>query len=147
MANQNNEPRKVTRQNWKPNRLFNVASGLWGTVYSVFKVILGALATVGIIAGICLLVFVWTLGDYLQEDILPNSEVTLEGFDLSQNSNTYYLDSDGNLQVLQKLLIECLLPCPINGFLDHMNPLRPLDITELALNTGSIAIDPIPAFT
>jgi hypothetical protein len=51
------------------------------------------------------------------------------------------------LQVLQKLLIECLLPRPINGILDHPNPLRPLDITELALNTGSVAIDPIPAFS
>jgi hypothetical protein len=67
----------------------------WG----VLRWILLALATVVVIAGVCLLVFVGTLGDYLESDILPNSEVTLEGFDLSQNSVTYYLDANGELQV------------------------------------------------
>ena len=108
MANQNNKPRKVSRQNWKPGFLFSVASGLWTLVYSVFKIVVGALATVAVIGGVCLVVFVGALGDYLQNDILPNSEVTLEGFDLSQNSNTYYLDSEGNLQVLQKLYSETI---------------------------------------
>jgi membrane peptidoglycan carboxypeptidase len=108
MANQNNKPRKVSRQNWKPGFLFSVASGLWTLIYSVFKVVIGALVTVAVIGGVCLVVFIGALGDYLQNDILPNSEVTLEGFDLSQNSNTYYLDSDGNLQVLQKLYSETI---------------------------------------
>ena len=82
MANQNNKPRKVSRQNWKPGFLFSVASGLWTLIYSVFKVVIGALVTVAVIGGVCLVVFIGALGDYLQNDILPNSEVTLEGFDL-----------------------------------------------------------------
>jgi hypothetical protein len=108
MSNQSNQPRKVKRQNWKPGRLFSVASGTWKAIYSVLKIVIGALATVVLIGGVCMLVFVSTLGDYLQDNILPNSEVTLEGFDLSQNSNTYYLDSTGNLQVLQKLYSETI---------------------------------------
>ena len=108
MANQNNKPRKVSRQNWKPNFAFNLASGAWTAIYSVIKVVLGALATVVVIGGVCLMVFIMALGDYLQNDILPNSEVTLEGFDLGQNSNTYYVDEEGNIQVLQKLYAETI---------------------------------------
>lgn len=103
MENENIERRKVYRQSWKPNRFLKLLSLLWTGLYSCIKIALGALATVVIIAGVCLLIFVGTLGDYLEDEILPNSEVTLEGLDLSQNSNTYYLDENGELQVLQKL--------------------------------------------
>lgn len=103
MDNENNERRKVFRQSWKPNRLLKFWSLLWTGIYSCIKIALGAFATVAIIAGVCILIFVGTLGDYLEDEILPNSEVTLEGLDLSQNSNTYYLDENGELQVLQKL--------------------------------------------
>ena len=103
MENQNNERRKVSRQLWKPNRILRILSVFWTGFYSCLKIALGAFITVAIIAGVCLLIFVGTLGDYLEDEILPNSEVTLEGFDISQNSNTYYLDENGDLQVLQKL--------------------------------------------
>lgn len=103
MENQNNERRKVSRQLWKPNRILRILSVFWTGFYSCLKIALGAFITVAIIAGVCLLIFVGTLGDYLEDEILPNSEVTLEGFDINQNSNTYYLDENGDLQVLQKL--------------------------------------------
>ena len=103
MAKENNGRRRVFRQSWKPNGILKLLMSIWTAIYSVFKIVVGALATVAVIAGVCLLVFVGTLGDYLESDILPNSEVTLEGFDLSQNSVTYYLDANGELQVLQKL--------------------------------------------
>ena len=107
MANENFEPRrKVTRQSWKLTGLPAFLHGLWMVIFSIIKVVLGAVATVVVIGGVCVLVFVGTLGDYLQEDIIPNSGVSLEGFDLKQNSMVYYVNSSGNIETLQKLYAE-----------------------------------------
>ena len=122
MAKENNGRRRVFRQSWKPNGILKLLMSIWTAIYSVFKIVVGALATVAVIAGVCLLVFVGTLGDYLESDILPNSEVTLEGFDLSQNSVTYYLDANGELQVLQKLLVQFLFALAADMFLHHADP-------------------------
>ncbi len=104
MANENSERRrKVTRQSWKMTGLPAFFHALWIALYSVIKVVLGALATVMVIGCVCLLVFVGTLGDYLQDDIIPNSNVSLEGFDLKENSVVYYVNSAGNIETLQKL--------------------------------------------
>lgn len=104
MNNENNQQkRKVSRQSWKPNRFLSILGGLWTAVYSVFKIALGALATVIVIAGVCLVVFVTALGDYLQNDILPNAGTVLDDVVLDQTSYVYYLDADGNIQTLQKL--------------------------------------------
>ena len=104
MENENNERRKVFRQLWKPNRILRILSVLWTGFYSCLKIALGAFVTVAIIVGVCLLIFVSTLGDYLEEKVLPsNTEVTLESLDISQNSTMYYLDENGDIQVLQKL--------------------------------------------
>lgn len=107
MANYEQERRrKVTRQSWKPRGVLALLRGLWTFTYSILKIALGALATVIVIGGVCLVVFVGTLGDYLQDDIIPNSDVSLDGFELNQNSIVYYLDSDGNIEILQKLYAE-----------------------------------------
>ena len=98
--------RKVSRQNWKPNRFLSVLHGIWISVYSVLKIVLGALATVLVIGAVCMFIFVWTLGDYLEGEILPQAGVQLEGFDLNEPSYVYYVDSSGNIQVLQKLYAE-----------------------------------------
>ena len=107
MTNENQErSRKVTRQSWKPTGLLAVLRGIWIASYSVIKILLGALATVLVIGGVCLVVFLGTLGDYLQEDIIPNSSVSLEGFELNQNSVVYFLNSKGEIETLQKLHAE-----------------------------------------
>ena len=106
MADHNNEKRKVSRQNWKPGHLWTVLRGLWVAVYSVVKVALAALATVLLIAGVCAVVFVTVLADYLEGDILPQAGVQLEGFDLNQPSYVYYIDESDNIQILQKLNAE-----------------------------------------
>ena len=104
MAKENQERRrKVTRQSWKLTGLPAFMRALWIAFYSVLKIVLGAVATVIVIGGVCLVVFVGTLGDYLQDDIIPNSNVSLDGFDLDQNSVVYYLDANGNIETLQKL--------------------------------------------
>lgn len=105
MENEEYRPRKrkVTRQSWKPGPVLGALHGVWIAVYSVLKIVLGAVATVLLICAVCGFVFVWTLGDYLEGDIAPQAGVQLEGFDLNEPSYLYYVDSSGNIQVLQKL--------------------------------------------
>ena len=104
MANQQPERRrKVTRQSWKPTGILAVLRGIWIASYSVIKIIFGALITVMIIGGVCILAFLGTLGDYLQDEIIPNSNVSLEGFDLNQNSMVHFINEEGKIETLQKL--------------------------------------------
>lgn len=104
MTNETNgRKKKVTRQSWKPNKALSVLHGLWMAFYTFFKIVMGALVTVAVIAGICIVVFVGTLGDYLENTVLPEASVDLESFGMNQNSVMYYIDSNGDPQVLQKL--------------------------------------------
>ena len=102
----NNDKRRVSRQNWKPGAIWTGLHTAWTAAYSVIKVVLAALATVLLIAGVCAVVFVGVLADYLEGDIIPQAGVQLEGFDLNQPSYVYYIDEAGNIQVLQKLYAE-----------------------------------------
>ncbi len=101
--NNNEGKRRVSRQLWKPAGWMKILSGGWTAVYTVFKVIAAALATVLAIAVVCAVVFVGLLGQYLQGDILPQAGVQLESFDLNQTSYAYYIDKEGNPQRLQKI--------------------------------------------
>ena len=104
MANDNRErKRKVTRQNWKPTGFLAFLSGFWTAAYSVIKILIGALVTVMIIGGVCLVVFMGILGNYIQTEIIPNSNVSLEAFDQNQNSIVYFINEKGDPEVLQKL--------------------------------------------
>ncbi len=94
---------RVFRQNWKPGSWLLFLKALWNTVYSAIKIALAAVATVVAIVGICLVVFVGALGDYLENEVLPNADADLNTISLDQTSYVYYLDSDGNIQVLQRL--------------------------------------------
>jgi len=73
---------------------------------AVLRVALGALATVLLIGIICAFTFMGTLGDYLQDDILPEAYVDLENYTVEQNSYLYYVDSDGEIQEYQKIFAE-----------------------------------------
>jgi len=107
MSNENKERKKrVPRQNWKPHWFLKLLYGLWTTVYSALKVAIGAVVTVLVILGVCLIVFVGILGDYLQNDIIPQAGMQLEGMDLDRDSCIYYLDDKGNIQVLQEIYAE-----------------------------------------
>ncbi|MBQ6997151.1 MAG: transglycosylase domain-containing protein [Oscillospiraceae bacterium] len=107
MENERNNQgkRRVSRQNWNPGGL-NTARGIWMGVYTVIKIILGALATVLLVGIVCGFIFMFTLGDYLEGDIAPLAGVQLEGFDLNEPSYVYYVDDSDNIQVLQKLYPE-----------------------------------------
>jgi len=105
MANENNNERKrrVFRQSWKMGPGLKLLHSAWMAIYSVIKVALAALATVLIIGAVCVVVFVGLLGEYLEGNIMPQAGVQVESFGLKQNSYVYYYDSEGNIQVLQRL--------------------------------------------
>lgn len=103
MANEKNQRRRVFRQSWKPGKLLTFLHGLWVAFYSVAKIAVGALVTVLAIAAICMVVFVSTLADYLEKDILPNASTILDNISLNKISYVYFLDANGDIQTLQEL--------------------------------------------
>ena len=106
MARKNKETPKGPRQNWKAPIVLRILYALWKIVFSVAKVALGAAATVLLIVVVCGFVFAGLLGDYLQDDILPQSGIDMEGYDHKESSTLYYVDSDGQIQVYQQIYAE-----------------------------------------
>ena len=94
---------KTPRQDWEPHWSVKTAGGVCHGVGAVVKVILWAVSTVLLIGLVCGFVFMSTLGDYLQSDILPNAVENLDGYELDQTSYLYYIDSDGDIQELQRI--------------------------------------------
>lgn len=98
--------RKAPRQDWKPHWSIALLYRIWMVVFTLFKIAAGAAATVLLVLVICVFVFVGTMGDYLQEDILPFATIDTQTYDQSQNSYLYYLDADGQVQISQKIFAE-----------------------------------------
>lgn len=103
MAEENKKKKKAVHQSWHPHWAVESAGKVWAVLFTLFKIAAGALATVIIIAGVCVAVFAGILGDYLEGDIAPLASVDLDGFDLDQNSTVYYVNSDGDITVLQNI--------------------------------------------
>jgi len=95
--------KKPVRQSWKPHWIVLMIQRLWLMAFALLKIALGAAATVAIICGICALVFAGILGDYLQGDILPQAGVDIGDYDFDLNSKAYYVDSNGDIQLLQNI--------------------------------------------
>ena len=101
--------RKTTpRQDWDPHWILKLLYKLWMLLFTAFKVAAGAAATVLLIVVVCMFVFVGILGDYLQDDILPDAQMDaiMEGYDHEQNSYMYYVDSVGEIQLYQSIYAE-----------------------------------------
>ncbi len=96
------------RQEWKAHWAIRLAYKIWQVLFTAFKIALGAAATVALIVVVCMFVFVGTLGDYLQEDILPNAGMDnlLSDYDHEQNSYMYYIDDSGDIQLYQSIYAE-----------------------------------------
>ena len=106
MANEQNPKRrrKRLRQQWDPHWLIKIGYGAFSLLVSMAKVAVVAAATVVLIVLICSAVFVGTLGDYLQEDILVEADNwSMDDFDLEKTSFIYYVDNNGDIQQLQQI--------------------------------------------
>ena len=95
---------KKLRQEWNPHWMLKTVYTVGSTLLSVLKIAIGGALTVVLILLICGVVFVGTLGDYLQNDILTEaSDWSIDDYDLEKTSFLYYVDSDGNIQQLQQI--------------------------------------------
>ena len=105
MNEKDKKPRQnpAPRQDWKPALPLRILYGIWMALFTAFKVAVGAIATVLFVVVICGFVFVGTLGNYLQEDIIPFAEMNLDNYDLDQTSHIHYQDKDGSIKELQQI--------------------------------------------
>ena len=106
MANEEPKRRrfKKSRQEWNPHWTLKTLYTLASAMLSALKIAFGACLTVTLILLICGVVFVGTLGDYLQNDILTEaSNFSIDDYDLEKTSFLYYVDRDGNIQQLQQI--------------------------------------------
>lgn len=95
--------KELPRQQWKPHWALDAAYKVWQVVFSAAKIAAGAALTVLVIGVVCLFAFAQTLGDYLQEDIIPASDMVLGAVEQDRPSYIYYTDEDGQIQLLQRI--------------------------------------------
>lgn len=106
MENERNPKRRVKkpRQDWNPHWLIKLFYILLSTAVSAAKIAVGAAFTVVLICVICGLVLVGALGTYLQDDILTKaSDWSIDDYGMDETSFIYYVDNDGNIQLLQQI--------------------------------------------
>ena len=94
---------KEPRQSWKPHWVPDTLYKIWMAVFTALKIAAGAFATVALIMVVCSFVLVGVLGEYLETDILPDSEMVKENYEMDETSFIHYVDSDGNIQELQQI--------------------------------------------
>jgi len=97
------QTRKIVPQNWIPPVALDVLYKIWRVLFAVVKVAAGAAATVVLIALVAGFVFAGMLGDFLQDEILPNAALDLEDLSVDLNSSIYYVDADGQIQLQQQI--------------------------------------------
>ena len=97
---------KPPRQQWRPHWLIRFLRWIWLSAFGAFKIAIGAVCTVLIIIGICLVVLAGSVGDYMEEEILANLSTDRDETAGNLNSYVYYLDEKGNIQKLQNIFAE-----------------------------------------
>ena len=106
MENENKKRRRARkpRQQWNPHWSLKVLYTLVSVAFSLLKIAIGAAATVLMIVLVCGVVFVGTLGDYLQDDILTEAaNWSIDDYGMDETSFVYYVDGGGNIQQLQQI--------------------------------------------
>ncbi len=106
MFKDNNSTPKPPRQDWQPHWLLKLLYRVWMVVFTAGKVALAAAATVALICGICVIVFMGALSDFLESDVLKDANLDLDDTVKDSNSFVYYYDKDGNVQLQQKIFAD-----------------------------------------
>ena len=92
------------RQEWDPHWLLKLGYTAVSVAFSLLKIAIGAAATAVMVLLVCGVVFVGTLGDYLQNDILPEAQDwSIEDYGMEETSFLYYVDRNGDIQELQQI--------------------------------------------
>ena len=95
--------KRKPRQDWNPHWSLKILYGIWSLALAAVKIAISAAATVLLIGVVCAFVFVGILGNYLQDDVLPEAMYNLDNASLDQTSFVYYVDGNGNIQLLQQI--------------------------------------------
>ena len=105
MSEEQRKPKRqrLERQEWVPALPLRIAHSVWKAAFAAFKIAVGTVSTVLLVCVICAFVFIGIVGNYLQEDIIPNAEMNLDNHDLDQTSFIYYQDTDGSIKELQQI--------------------------------------------
>ena len=106
MDNENTKKRRMKkpRQQWNPHWILKLLYTVVSVAFSLLKIAVGAAATVVLIVLVCGVVFIGTLGDYLQEDILTEAaNWSIDDYGMDETSFVYYVDGNGNIQQLQQI--------------------------------------------
>lgn len=93
---------KKIHQSWNPG-ILGLIGLAWSAVSSAVKVVIGAIVTVLVIVAVCMLTFIGILGNYLQKDVIPDSDFQLDGYALDLTSFMYCLNNNGNIQMMQQI--------------------------------------------
>ena len=102
--NQKRRRVKKPRQQWNPHWTLKLVYTLLSVFFSAVKIAVGAAATVVLIVLVCGGVFVGTLGDYLQNDILTEAaNWSIDDYGMDETSFVYYVDRNSNIQQLQQI--------------------------------------------
>ncbi|MGM9640033.1 MAG: transglycosylase domain-containing protein [Faecousia sp.] len=80
-----------------------MVKGVFTVGFTAVKLALGAVLIALSVVLITGVVFACYLGDYLQEDVIPNADYTLENIDLDQTSFIYYVDQNNKVVELQQI--------------------------------------------
>ncbi len=102
-------PKKTTKQtkeahqSWKPHWMSDTAYKIWLSVFTAFKIGLGALLTVVLICIVCGFVFLGILGAYIERDIIPEAQIMKENYSMDETSYIHYVDEKGEIQELQRI--------------------------------------------
>lgn len=99
----NKKKETQARQEWTPHWGLSLAYKIWMVIFTTGKIVIGAVATVALIAVVCAFSFAGVLGEYLESDILPDANLVLENYELAAPSTVYCVNDAGQIQVLQEL--------------------------------------------
>lgn len=77
--------------------------GVFTVAFTGVKLAFGAVLIALSVVLITCVVFTCYLGNYLQEDVIPNADYTLENMDLDQTSFIYYIDENNNILQQQQI--------------------------------------------
>ena len=97
-----NKKTKPERQEWKLPAPLQILRGVLGGALSLVKIAVGGIVTVALVLLVCCIVLVGAAGDYLEQEVIPNTSFN-EEVSLDQTSFIYYVDAGGDIQLYEKI--------------------------------------------
>ena len=98
-----NKKQRPERQEWKLPAPLQLLRSLLNGALSLVKIAVGGIVTVVLVLLVCCIVVIGAAGDYLEQDVIPNTSFDDEDHSLDQTSFIYYVDAGGDIQEYEKI--------------------------------------------